>query len=1131
MEEESETVLIYDEKSQERFEVRKGRNAEASCINYEVLSKFGYSVHLSGQRSQETDAESPSARFGIHYNPVSYKQNWERLYDVDDGMRAQDQDNWLEKFADQFKVKRCNVFVPRVDSKSECGCGYQRDKHHGLIGKAGEIWNSNQHTVKEPCTSYGYINSSLISFIRLADDTDHELVYDLVQEYWERENVVSPTCYVSVVGGNSKVPRSKNVKQSLKDLAKMALDVIFIDGGTRTFIHELTRSTLYAISFAPWGCLKDKEGLEGQKGKPFTMNVCSVNETSETVCLMERSQLVIMVDDGSQRKYGMERILRGKVEKDIAWKSKAPLVMLLICGGYSSVEMIWKGLNESPWVPVIVFKGSGGGADLLAEVLEAKQNLGADISKLVDSKIQQLLKNHNLNEKEILQYKKYVVDCIEQFNAFIYIFDADKEELSKTFVRALFYHPKWNTNDLEEQKFASTMVNVAEKFNEFVFMTELMPSLPFCGSVINKLFFDSLKNDNSRIVDVLLNNFAFSIETFLVNGTTLFDLYEGTDVSFTEYGQTLKVEDLRVVDKILRALLGERFKPLHNDISYDQKEINANQALLIYCLLARSNECSKILWRYDRAYYLPNAVLAFKISQQMKTEDLPRYFENAICSLLSCFNNERIHEMLPTETPSLEESLLEPVSCLGDQTPMDVILQENIVAVRKHPFFHKAFMKNEIRQNGKEDEKFFSRFLSCVRSTNFKILSSFLVYIIFLSLFAYMIMIKSSSDHDVLEWVIFVIVFGYAIDELWQVIVDYRGTSFELPEDIQNATFFEKVKRSKTRRKLQRWWSSPWNVLDFITLSLYYLAFILSFCTPYASKIVMAIDGFFWFVKISQFLRTFRTLGTYMVMICNMLYHMRTFMVMIIILTIAYGIFMHTLLFPSSLPSWEVLFAILFRPYLLLFGDLGVESDNLSGKQTVFGTAKVPLASELIVIFGMSFTVLLANVLLINLLIAVFSSVYEEVKEDSEAIWRYETQNLHREYQNKPIFPAPFSIFHNFCYIFWGHSTNPRIKQNRNISLLRLAEEWAVNRLDESNLDNKVKLSEEDREILERVKRSFKESVTAVDVKLSKSVTKNRECLINIGNMVIKLEQKQKRSLKSIEDSLKKIKLSLSKKT
>ena len=50
------------------------------------------------------------------------------------------------------------------------------------------------------------------------------------------------------------------------------------------------------------------------------------------------------------------------------------------------------------------------------------------------------------------------------------------------------------------------------------------------------------------------------------------------------------------------------------------------------------------------------------------------------------------------------------------------------------------------------------------------------------------------------------------------------------------------------------------------------------------------------------------------------------FILVLIIAVIAYGIFMHTLLFPDVSVSWDVIFKLLFRPYLLVFGELGVNS-------------------------------------------------------------------------------------------------------------------------------------------------------------------------------------------------------------
>ena len=52
---------------------------------------------------------------------------------------------------------------------------------------------------------------------------------------------------------------------------------------------------------------------------------------------------------------------------------------------------------------------------------------------------------------------------------------------------------------------------------------------------------------------------------------------------------------------------------------------------------------------------------------------------------------------------------------------------------------------------------------------------------------------------------------------------------------------------------------------------------------------------------------------------------MKTFLVVLLIAVVGYGVFMTALLFPDSPPSWNVLFHVIFRPYLLMFGGMGLE--------------------------------------------------------------------------------------------------------------------------------------------------------------------------------------------------------------
>ena len=50
------------------------------------------------------------------------------------------------------------------------------------------------------------------------------------------------------------------------------------------------------------------------------------------------------------------------------------------------------------------------------------------------------------------------------------------------------------------------------------------------------------------------------------------------------------------------------------------------------------------------------------------------------------------------------------------------------------------------------------------------------------------------------------------------------------------------------------------------------------------------------------------------------------FLVVVLVSVFGYGIFMTAMLFPEAKFNGEVLFHIFFRPYLILFGEPGIES-------------------------------------------------------------------------------------------------------------------------------------------------------------------------------------------------------------
>ncbi len=63
---------------------------------------------------------------------------------------------------------------------------------------------------------------------------------------------------------------------------------------------------------------------------------------------------------------------------------------------------------------------------------------------------------------------------------------------------------------------------------------------------------------------------------------------------------------------------------------------------------------------------------------------------------------------------------------------------------------------------------------------------------------------------------------------------------------------------------------------------------------------------------------------------------------------------------------------------------------------------------------------LFTAILLLNMLIAVFTSVFEEVQSMSVSVWKWEMYRLVQEFDRQPTLPAPLVIIENLFRLFKG---------------------------------------------------------------------------------------------------------------
>ncbi len=152
-------------------------------------------------------------------------------------------------------------------------------------------------------------------------------------------------------------------------------------------------------------------------------------------------------------------------------------------------------------------------------------------------------------------------------------------------------------------------------------------------------------------------------------------------------------------------------------------------------------------------------------------------------------------------------------------------------------------------------------------------------------------------------------------------------------------------------------------------------------------------------------------------------------MPVILLYMFAYSIASYALQFHNSPPSSELLKNIFFPGYFIIGGEnyklegiLDVSANTCSQNFTSladFSTDQVcpePKGTQVSIALYVVY-LLFMYILVQNLLIAIFSDVYEAIDKESDKVWKYERYSLSYEYFHKPPLPPPFVLIYYVFYL------------------------------------------------------------------------------------------------------------------
>ncbi|XP_052804145.1 transient receptor potential cation channel subfamily M member-like 2 isoform X2 [Mya arenaria] len=311
-------------------------------------------------------------------------------------------------------------------------------------------------------------------------------------------------------------------------------------------------------------------------------------------------------------------------------------------------------------------------------------------------------------------------------------------------------------------------------------------------------------------------------------------------------------------------------------------------------------------------------------------------------------------------------------------------------------------------------------------------------YIVFLSLYTYILIFNFEPQVSLEEIVLIIWVFAITTEEVRQIF-----------REIYMSKKTEMVTNSSTTlaTKLQSYITDTWNVVDTLTIVLFIIGVILRFL-PYestfeAARVFLALNFVTFFLRLLHIFSVHKELGPKLVMIGKMIQDLMYFLVILMVFVFSYAVASHSILYPNSPLTLKTAVQIIRKSYWNIYGELFLE--EIEGEADCTYDVSLWMNSTMarcptdtgkwVVPIMMGIYMLLANVLLLNLLIAMFSNTFQKVQDNTDKHWHFQRYSLIHEYYTRPVlFPPLILLSHIFLllrFIFESCCCKAMKKQRR----------------------------------------------------------------------------------------------------
>ncbi|XP_077200940.1 transient receptor potential cation channel subfamily M member 3 isoform X13 [Paroedura picta] len=280
-----------------------------------------------------------------------------------------------------------------------------------------------------------------------------------------------------------------------------------------------------------------------------------------------------------------------------------------------------------------------------------------------------------------------------------------------------------------------------------------------------------------------------------------------------------------------------------------------------------------------------------------------------------------------------------------------------------------------------------------------------MAYIGYLMLFNYIVLVKMDRWPSTQEWIVISYIFTMGIEKMREILMSEPG---------------------KLLQKVKVWLQEYWNVTDLIAILLFSVGMILRLQDlPIRSdgRVIYCVNIIYWYIRLLDIFGVNKYLGPYVMMIGKMMIDMMYFVIIMLVVLMSFGVARQAILFPNEEPSWKLAKNIFYMPYWMIYGEVFADQiDPPCGQNETREDGKIiqlpPCKTGAWIVPAiMACYLLVANILLVNLLIAVFNNTFFEVKSISNQVWKFQRYQLIMTFHERPVLPPPLIIFSHMTMI------------------------------------------------------------------------------------------------------------------